>query len=70
MVAVTWPLIELWDWPQVQVQEDYIGVVSTLIPSDKDRFIMISWHGNNLCITGPLCGESTAELWIPLTKDQ
>ena len=31
-------------------------------------FIMMSFHGTALCITGPLCGESTGDQWIPLKK--
>ena len=32
--------------------------------------MMMSWHWNPLDITGPLCGESTGDQWIPLTKGQ
>ena len=32
--------------------------------------MMIAWHGNIFCITGPLWGESTGHRWIPLTKGQ
>ena len=28
----------------------------------------MSSNGNIFCITGPLCGELTGPLWIPLTK--
>ena len=32
------------------------------------RFMKISWHGNDVCITGPLWGESTNHWWIHLTQ--
>ena len=32
--------------------------------------MMISWHGNDICITGLLWGEVIARWWIPLTKGQ
>ena len=32
--------------------------------------MMTSWHGKLFRITGPLCGESIGELWIPLTNGQ
>ena len=28
------------------------------------------WHGNNLCVTGPLWGNPPGHRWIPLTKGQ
>ena len=31
-------------------------------------FKMTSWNGNIFRVTGPLCGEFTGHLWIPLTK--
>ena len=36
------------------------------IPCGKPLGIqdMISWHGHAFCITGPLWGESTSDLWI------
>ena len=33
-------------------------------------FMMMSWHRNTFCITGPLSGESTGHWWISLTKGQ
>ena len=33
-------------------------------------YMMISCHGNPFHITGHLCGESTSDWWIPLTKGQ
>ena len=32
--------------------------------------MMISRHGNDFCITGPLWGESIADRWIPLSNGQ
>ena len=29
---------------------------------------MISWHGKDSCITGPLWGEDTSHWWIPITR--
>ena len=31
-------------------------------------YMMTSLNGNNLRVTGPLCGEFTGQRWIPLTK--
>ena len=32
--------------------------------------IIRSWHGNAVCIIGPLCRESTGYWWIPRTMHQ
>ena len=33
-------------------------------------FMMMWWHGNTFCITGPLWGESTGRWWNLITKGQ
>ena len=38
--------------------------------SHPDAIMMTSWHGNAVCITGPLWGESTCDRWILLAKGQ
>ena len=32
-------------------------------------FMMTATNGNIFRVTGPLCGEFTGHLWIPLTED-
>ena len=41
--------------------------VQQLVQTDKKK---IPWHGNIVCITGPLSEETTSEQWIPHTKGQ
>ena len=49
-----------------QLKSGHGWVISACVWSS----IMISWHGNAVCITGPLWGESTGFLLIFLTKGQ
>ena len=53
-------------WP---MREDVTLVVFSLWASPCSvRAMMMSWNGNILRVTGPLCGEFTGHRWILLTK--
>ena len=36
----------------------------------KEVGVCLVWHRDAFGITGPLCGESTSDWWIPFTKGQ
>ena len=46
------------------------GLKGGLGEAQHHQIMMTSSNGNIFRVTGPLCGESTRDRWIPLTKRQ
>ena len=63
------PLMIYCDMPAFEAQLGQLWVAVMRNVQETDHVIMMASNGSILCVTVPLCGESTALRWIPCTMD-